>query len=108
VIFMAGNLLDLGLRVSALWAFVLGPALVYALTLVVSLTPPYAMGLILLGFAPCAPLLPMMADMDHSGDRQALTSRKRHASFSPRILLINTVRNGLRTSSCANRRSIAI
>jgi BASS family bile acid:Na+ symporter len=79
VVFMAGNLLDLGLRVnlteavrglrdarfvmlSVLWAFVLGPALAYGLTLVVPLTPAYAMGLILLGLAPCAPLLPMMAD----------------------------------------------
>jgi bile acid:Na+ symporter, BASS family len=79
VIFMAGNLLDLGLRVnlnealrglrdvrfvtlSIVWAFVLSPALAYGLTLVVPLTPPYAMGLILLGLAPCAPLLPKLAD----------------------------------------------
>jgi bile acid:Na+ symporter, BASS family len=79
VIFMAGNLLDLGLRLnlkealrglrdvrfvtlSVLWAFVLCPALAYGLTRVIPLTPPYAMGLILLGLAPCAPLLPMMAD----------------------------------------------
>jgi BASS family bile acid:Na+ symporter len=79
VIFMAGNLLDLGLRLnlqaalrglrdvrfvtlSLLWAFVLCPALAYGLTLVIPLTPPYAMGLILLGLAPCAPLLPAMAD----------------------------------------------
>jgi BASS family bile acid:Na+ symporter len=32
------------------------------LTLVVRLTPAYAMGLILLGLAPCAPLLPAMTD----------------------------------------------
>lgn len=79
VIFMIGNLLDLGLRLnlkealrglrdvrfvtlSVLWAFVLCPALAYALTLVIPLTPPYAMGLILLGLAPCAPLLPMMTE----------------------------------------------
>jgi BASS family bile acid:Na+ symporter len=79
VIFMAGNLLDLGLRMnlqaalrglrdvrfvtlSVLWAFVLCPALAYGLTMVVPMTPPFAMGLILLGLAPCAPLLPMMAD----------------------------------------------
>jgi BASS family bile acid:Na+ symporter len=79
IIFMAGNLLDLGLRIdlraalrglrdvrfvilSVLWSFVLCPALAYGLTLVVPLTPAYAMGLILLGLAPCAPLLPMMAD----------------------------------------------
>jgi BASS family bile acid:Na+ symporter len=79
VIFMAGNLLDLGLRLnlkealrglrdarfvtlSVLWAFVLCPALAYGLTRIIPLTPPYAMGLILLGLAPCAPLLPMMAE----------------------------------------------
>jgi BASS family bile acid:Na+ symporter len=82
VIFMAGNLLDLGLRLnlqaalrglrdvrfvtsSLLWAFVLCPALAYGLTLVIPLTPAYAMGLILLGLAPCAPLLPAMADKAH-------------------------------------------
>jgi BASS family bile acid:Na+ symporter len=47
---------------SVLWAFVLCPALAYGLTLLLPLTPPYAMGLILLGLAPCAPLLPAMAD----------------------------------------------
>jgi BASS family bile acid:Na+ symporter len=79
VVFMAGNLLDLGLRLdlraalkglrdvrfvtlSVVWAFVLCPALAYGLTLVIPLTPPYAMGLVLLGLAPCAPLLPMMVD----------------------------------------------
>jgi BASS family bile acid:Na+ symporter len=79
VIFMLGNLLDLGLRLdlkeafrglrdvrfvtlSVLWAFVLCPALAYALPMVIPLSPGYAMGLILLGLAPCAPLLPMMAD----------------------------------------------
>jgi BASS family bile acid:Na+ symporter len=79
VIFMAGNLLDLGLRLnlqaalrglrdvrfvtlSLLWAFVLCPALAYGLTLVMPLTPAYGVGLILLGLAPCAPLLPMMAE----------------------------------------------
>jgi bile acid:Na+ symporter, BASS family len=79
VIFMVGNLLDLGLRLdlkealrglrdvrfvtlSVLWAFVLAPAVAYFLPMVIPLTAPYAMGLILLGLAPCAPLLPMMAD----------------------------------------------
>jgi bile acid:Na+ symporter, BASS family len=79
MIFMAGNLLDLGLRVnlrealrglrnvrfvtlSLLWAFVLCPVLAYGLTLIFPLTPSFAMGLILLSLAPCAPLLPMLAD----------------------------------------------
>jgi BASS family bile acid:Na+ symporter len=79
MIFMAGNLLELGLRVnlkealrglqdvrfvilSVLWAFIVCPVLAYGLTLIFPLTQPFAMGLILLSLAPCAPLLPMVAD----------------------------------------------
>ena len=79
VIFMAGNLLDMGLRLrlgtalvglrnvrfvgfSLLWCFVLGPAIAWGLTRLIPLEPPYAMGLILVGLAPCAPFLPMMVD----------------------------------------------
>jgi bile acid:Na+ symporter, BASS family len=82
VIFMVGNLLELGLKLdlkqamaglrdlrfvalSLLWAFVLCPALAYLLGVVLPLTEPYAMGLLLLGLAPCAPLLPMMVDKAH-------------------------------------------
>src|SRR6185369_4502524 len=82
VIFMVGNLLELGLRLdmkkamaglrdvrfvtlSLLWAFVLCPALAYALGVVLPLSEPYAMGLLLLGLAPCAPLLPMMVAKAH-------------------------------------------
>jgi bile acid:Na+ symporter, BASS family len=82
VIFMVGNLLELGLRLdlkkamaglrdvrfvtlSLLWAFVLCPALAYLLGGVLPLTEPYAMGLLLLGLAPCAPLLPGMVDKAH-------------------------------------------
>ena len=79
VIFMVGNLLELGLRIdlrkavaglrdvrfvtlSLLWAFVLCPALAYLIGVVLPLPEPYAMGLLLLGLAPCAPLLPGMVD----------------------------------------------
>jgi len=82
VVFMVGNLLDLGLRLdikkamgglrdvrfmtlSLLWAFVLCPALAYLLGVFLPLSEPYAMGLLLLGLAPCAPLLPMMVDKAH-------------------------------------------
>jgi len=82
VIFMVGNLLELGLRLdlrkamaglrdvrfvtlSLLWAFVLCPALAYLLGIVLPLSEPYAMGLLLLGLAPCAPLLPGMVDKAH-------------------------------------------
>jgi BASS family bile acid:Na+ symporter len=78
VIFMAGNLLDMGLRLNArealrglrnarfvaltlLWCFVVGPALAYGITRIIPMKGPYAMGLILLGLAPCAPFLPAIA-----------------------------------------------
>jgi bile acid:Na+ symporter, BASS family len=79
VLFMVGNLLDMGLRLklreaigglrnmrfvalSLLWGFILLPGLAYLLTVVVPMEPPYAIGLLLLGLAPCAPFLPPMVD----------------------------------------------
>jgi BASS family bile acid:Na+ symporter len=79
VIFMAGNLLDMGLQLrlgtalvglrnlrfvalSLLWCLVLGPAVAWGLTRLIPLAPPYAMGLLLIGLAPCAPFLPMMVE----------------------------------------------
>lgn len=79
VLFMAGNLLEMGLRLdpgaalpalrnvrfvayTLLWSFVLGPALAYAVTRVVPLEPGYALGLILMGMTPCAPFLPAIVD----------------------------------------------
>jgi BASS family bile acid:Na+ symporter len=79
VIFMAGNLLDMGLRLNPqdalrglrnvrfvlhalLWGFVLCPALAYVITLVIPLENPYAIGLILMGMTPCAPFLPAMVN----------------------------------------------
>ena len=79
VIFMAGNLLEMGLRLNPrdavrglrnvrfvtlalLWGFVLGPALAYGITRVVPLAAPYAVGLILMGMTPSAPFLPMIVN----------------------------------------------
>ena len=76
VFFMAGNLLDMGLKLNLadairgmrnvkfvtytlLWGFVLGPALAYAITLIIPLDKPLATGLILMGLAPCAPFIPL-------------------------------------------------
>ena len=78
VIFMAGNLLEMGLKLkldeargalrnvnfivqSVLWAFVLCPALAYLLTKIIPLAGPYALGLLFLGLAPCAPFLPAVS-----------------------------------------------
>jgi bile acid:Na+ symporter, BASS family len=77
VIFMGGNLLDMGLRLDAkealrglrhvrfvvltlLWAFLLVPALAYGIANVMPLGEPYALGLVLLGMAPCAPFVPAL------------------------------------------------
>jgi bile acid:Na+ symporter, BASS family len=79
VIFMVGNLLDMGLKInlgealrdlknirfvvfSVLWGFVLLPGLAYAITKIIPMAHPYAMGLVLLGMTPCAPFLPPMVE----------------------------------------------
>ena len=77
VIFMVGNLLEVGLRLkvaealaalrnarfvvlTCLWCFVLGPALAVLLTKIIPVAEPYALGLVFLGMAPCSPAIPMM------------------------------------------------
>src|SRR5512137_401916 len=77
IIFMVGNLLEVGLRLRVaealgalrnvrfvvftfLWCFVLGPALAVLLTKIIPLEGPYALGLVLLGMAPCSPAIPVM------------------------------------------------
>lgn len=79
VIFMVGNLLDMGLQIkikdalagfrnvrfvslSILWGFFLCPGLAYLLTRIIPLDPFYGMGMVLLGMAPCAPFLPPMVE----------------------------------------------
>ena len=74
VVFMAGNLLDMGLRLqmqdalaglrnrrfvvlTLLWCFVLSPLAAYALIQILPLEAHYALGLMLLGMTPCAPLV---------------------------------------------------
>ena len=78
VSFMAGNLLDMGLRLnikdalrglgngrfvllSLFWGFVFGPAVAYLIAHIMPLAAPYALGLVLMGMTPCAPFLPMIA-----------------------------------------------
>jgi BASS family bile acid:Na+ symporter len=79
VVFMAGNLLEMGLRLNPqdalrglrnarfvlltlVWGFVLGPALAYGITRALPLAAPYAVGLILMGMTPSAPFLPMIVN----------------------------------------------
>jgi BASS family bile acid:Na+ symporter len=78
-IFMAGSLLDMGLRLNLkeaiqglrdfrfvahtlVWSFVFCPALAWLITRIIPLDPPYAIGLLLLGMAPCAPFVPMLVE----------------------------------------------
>ena len=84
VIFMVGNLLEMGLKLNLreacgalrnvrfvamtlLWGFVVCPALALLLTKIVPLAEPYALGLLFLGMAPGAPFLPAVAQRA-SGD----------------------------------------
>ena len=77
VIFMAGNLLDMGLRLNPqdagrglrdfrfvaltlVWGFVLAPALAYVIAHLMPLEEHYALGLVLMGMAPCAPFVPAL------------------------------------------------
>ena len=79
VLFMVGNLLDLGLRLdlkvalrgfrdfrfmglTTLWGFILCPGLGYLLAHLIPLEPPVAMGLILITLGPGGPMLPIMVD----------------------------------------------
>ncbi|RPJ75569.1 MAG: hypothetical protein EHM24_04020 [Acidobacteria bacterium] len=79
VVFMVGSLLEVGLRLrlpgavralrnlrfvglSVLWAFVVGPAFAVLLTKVIPLAEPYAVGMLFLGMAPCAPFLPLVSE----------------------------------------------
>ncbi len=78
VIFMIGSLLEMGLKLDLpetrkalrnvnflvlclAWSFLLNPALALLLTKTIPLAKPYALGLMFLGMAPCAPFLPMVA-----------------------------------------------
>jgi bile acid:Na+ symporter, BASS family len=82
VVFMIGNLLDMGLRLkleealadlrdvrfvlaSLLWGFILLPAIALVIARIFALDHPYAAGLILLAMTPCAPFLPPMVDRAH-------------------------------------------
>ena len=76
VIFMAGNLMEMGLRLDVeealkglrnikfvahtlVWGFAIGPAIAYLITVIIPLDEPFAIGMILMGMAPCAPFVPL-------------------------------------------------
>ncbi len=103
VIFMVGNLLEVGLRLnvaealtalrnarfvvtSLLWCFVLGPALAVLFTKLIPLTEPYALGLVLLGMAPCSPAIPVM--MRKSGGSLAYMSAFMLMAYAGTVVLM--------------------
>src|SRR5512135_1305705 len=103
VIFMVGNLLEVGLRLQVsealaalrnvrfvvftfLWCFVLGPALAVLLTKIIPLTGPYALGLVLLGMAPCSPAIPIM--MRKSGGSLAYMSAFMLLAYAGTVVLM--------------------
>ena len=103
VIFMVGNLLEVGLRLNVteafaalrnarfvvftlLWCFVLGPALAVLLTKVIPLAAPYALGLVLLGMAPCSPAIPVM--MKKSGGSLAYMSAFMLLAYAGTVVLM--------------------
>ena len=78
-VFMAGSLLEIGLKLdlkraahalldvrfiatAVVWNFAIGPALAMLLAKGLPLAGPYALGLILLGLAPCAPFVPLLSE----------------------------------------------
>lgn len=103
VIFMVGNLLEVGLRLEVaearaalrnvrfvvftlLWCFVLGPALAVLLTKIIPLDGPYALGLVLLGMAPCSPAIPVM--MRKSGGSLAYMSAFMLTAYAGTVVLM--------------------
>src|SRR5512144_3336235 len=122
VIFMVGNLLEVGLRLevsealaalrnarfvvlSLLWCFVLGPALALLLTNIIPLTEPYALGLVLLGMAPCSPAIPVM--MRKSGGSLAYMSAFMLVAFAGTVVLMPLMVPWLAKGFTADARTIA-
>jgi BASS family bile acid:Na+ symporter len=103
VIFMVGNLLGVGLKLEVteafaalrdarfvvltfLWCFVLGPLLAVLLTNIIPLAEPYALGLVLLGMAPCSPAIPVM--MRKSGGSLAYMSAFMLMAYAGTVVLM--------------------
>lgn len=103
IIFMVGNLLEVGLRlqvsealaalrnfrfllISIVWCFVLGPAVAVLFTKIIPLSEPYALGLVLLGLAPCSPAIPIM--MRKSGGSLAYMSAFMIVAFAGTVVLM--------------------
>lgn len=122
VVFMVGNLLEVGLRLKVeealaalrnarfvlltiLWCFVLGPALAVLLTKIIPLAEPYALGLVLLGMAPCSPAIPVM--MRKSGGSLAYMSAFMLMAYGGTVVLMPFMVPWLATGFTADPWTIA-
>ncbi|WP_336516610.1 bile acid:sodium symporter family protein [Pollutibacter soli] len=103
IIFMVGNLLEIGLRLkvsealaafrnlrfvilSFLWCFVSGPALAILLTKIIPLNEAYALGLVILGMSPCSPAIPVM--MKKSGGSLSYMSAFMLIAYAGTVVLM--------------------
>src|SRR5512137_707880 len=122
VIFMVGNLLEVGLRlevaeavaalrnvrfvvISLLWCFVLGPALAVLFTKMIPLAAPYALGLVLLGMAPCSPAIAVMRNK--SGGSLAYMSAFMLLAYAGTVVLMPFMVPWLATGFTADPWTIA-
>lgn len=103
IVFMVSNLLDVGLTleladalaalrnlrfvlIALVWCFVVGPALAVLLTRIIPLAEPYALGLVLLGMAPCSPAIPMM--VKNAGGKMAYLSAFILVAYAGTVVLM--------------------
>ena len=122
IVFMVGNLLEVGLRLqvsealaairnvrflllSLVWCFVVGPALAVLFTKIIPLTEPYTLGLILLGMAPCSPAIPIM--MRKSGGSLGYMSAFMIIAFVGTVILMPFMVPWLATGFTADPWTIA-
>lgn len=120
LIFMAGNLFDMGLRLkldavtsglrrrqfvaaALLWGFVILPALAWLLGHVLQLADGHRIGLFLLAMAPCAPFLPPMLDRARGNlDLGAVVMVVLFVVTVPyMVLLVPVLADGLKASAWA-------
>jgi BASS family bile acid:Na+ symporter len=88
-----------------LWCFVLGPALAVLFTKIIPLAEPYALGLVLLGMAPCSPAIPVM--MRKSGGSLAYMSAFMLMAYGGTVVLMPFMVPWLATGFTADPWTIA-
>ena len=122
VIFMVGNLLEVGLKLnvtealaalrnvrflvtSVLLCFVVGPSLAVLFTKIIPIAAPYALGLVVLGLAPCSPAIPGM--MRRSGGSLGYMSAYMLTAYAGTVVLMPIMVPWLATGFTADPLTIA-